>query len=199
MERQALLIYATEDAGVRTPRLHAVDQGRRRRGRDRRPITWHGTTLADTGAADDRRPAQAGLGHGAAAAQAPGHAPRADRRPDHVRRGRTAPVADPARPGQRRRGRQRPAGPDRPGPADRADRADRRPGPGRRRGDREDGQGGSARPGAAAAAGRALPLDPVGPARQEEPAHRRCASGCSTPRRTARCRRSSSSGSGRAR
>jgi len=48
VERQALLIYATEDAGVRTPRLHAVTKV----GPDAAAIAIHhldGTTLADCG------------------------------------------------------------------------------------------------------------------------------------------------------
>ncbi len=48
VERQALLIYATEDAGVRTPRLHAVTKV----GPDAAAIAIHhvdGTTLADWG------------------------------------------------------------------------------------------------------------------------------------------------------
>ncbi len=50
VERQALLIYATEDAGVRTPRLHAVT----RVGPDAAALAiYHldGSTLADSGAA----------------------------------------------------------------------------------------------------------------------------------------------------
>ena len=163
IERRALLTYATEDAGVPTPRLRALI----RVGPEAAVLaneSHDGTTLAELARPPTGRAARAGLGRRAPAAQPAGHAPGAHRRPD---------PADQRQPGPRRRRRRRPAyglGPHAPGrrpPGHRRRRGHAaRSGQRRRGGERPPAAAGPGpAPGRTGAAGRAGPGRRAAPAR----------------------------------
>ena len=154
VERRALLTYATEDAGVPTPRLHTLV----RVGPDAAVLAYDhcdGNHARPAELRVHRHGAWPRLGHGDPAARAPRRPPRAHRRPHRLHRRRPGHAA---RPGRRRRGGERPA--DAPGPGT----AHRRAGAGRGTGEVRSARGGAdrrkrtrRRP-RAAPAGRARPL-----------------------------------------
>ena len=162
-ERRALLAYAVEDAGVRTPRLRAV----LRVGPEAMALAYRRRrrhVAGPAGQRGDRRGSGTRVGRGAPAARAPGHPPVADRGQDRHLPGRPDQAA---RPGRRRHRGQRPAAAPGPGPA--AGRAGHagRPGPGRRPGAAQAGRGRAGRAAAAAAAGGAGPVNPDVPAPEQ--------------------------------